>query len=370
MEDRPLTVVGLMSGTSLDGIDAAIIETDGERVIRLGPTHFVPYTPSQAAQFRALIDQALDHGRAAVETDAARAAERELTLAQTQAVKALLSEHGLTPSDIDLVGFHGQTIMHQPHHRWTWQLGDGALMAAELGVPVVNDFRGADVAAGGEGAPFAPLYHAVRLRDAGLADQAVAVLNLGGVGNVTYGAGDTVIAFDTGPANALMNDWMLRHTGAAYDADGKTAAGGTVDQTRLKQALDNPYFVRPYPKSLDRTDFDCAFVDGLSLEDGAATLTAFTVGSVVRAVELLPSIPDRWFVCGGGRKNPFMMSQLSSNLKKPVEPVEALGWRGDYLEAEAFGLLAVRSVRGLPLSLPTTTGVPEPLSGGVLHRAA
>ena len=294
--------------------------------------------------------------------------ERELTLAHAMAVKTLMTREDLGPADVDLVGFHGQTIMHRPHERWTWQIGDGLLLAKELGVSVVNDFRSADVEAGGEGAPFAPLYHAALLKSHDRTRNAkrIAVLNIGGVANVTYVGKDEIVAFDTGPGNGLMNDWVLRHTGAQYDDGGRLAASGRVHDELVREALRNPYFTRAIPKSLDRTDFTTEFVEGLPLEDGAATLAAFTAASVAHSVDSLPGIPEHWYVCGGGRKNPYLMSRLSEELKVLVNPVEVLHWRGDFLEAEAFALLAVRSARGLPLSLPSTTGVPMSMTGGRL----
>jgi anhydro-N-acetylmuramic acid kinase len=264
------------------------------------------------------------------------------------------------------VGFHGQTILHRPEKRVTYQLGNGSLMAERLGIDVVNRFRDADLTAGGQGAPLAPLYHRALAQDL---ERPLAVLNLGGVGNVTYLEGDTVIAFDTGPANAMIDDWMLKHTGKSYDADGALAATGKVDTAALAKLMDNPYFALKPPKSLDRNDFPATPVQGLTPADGAATLVAFTVETVRRSLDHLPGRPKRWLVTGGGRLNPTIMAALAEALKAPVAPVEAVGWQGDALEAQCFAFLAVRSLRGLPLSVPTTTGAPKPMTGGVLHRA-
>lgn len=360
-----------MSGTSLDGIDAAIIETDGETIGALGPTYYQPYGRQMHDDLRALLDRASREGRAVQTTTEAREIEKAYTHAQADAIKALLSRENLKASDIDLIGFHGQTILHRPQDRWTWQMGDGALLADLVGIPVVNDFRGADVAAGGEGAPFAPLYHRALLESAnyGTGTRPVAVLNIGGVGNVTWFGGDgAILAFDTGPGNALMDDWIRRHTGQSFDKDGAIAATGVVHEDRVRQALENPYFDRRAPKSLDRLDFTGSFVEGLSLEDGLATLAHFTCASIAASRTHMKQPPKAWYVCGGGRKNSFLLNELRNLLKVQVEPVEALGWRGDSLEAEAFGVLAVRSLKGLPLSLPETTGVPQPMSGGQLHR--
>jgi anhydro-N-acetylmuramic acid kinase len=266
------------------------------------------------------------------------------------------------------VGLHGQTILHRPERRFTRQLGSGARVAARLGVDTVDRFRHADVAAGGQGAPFAPLFHRAL---AATLPRPLMVLNLGGVGNVTFIDDDATIAFDTGPASALLDDWVARHVGAAYDADGAVAASGRADAAILAELMRHPYFALPAPKSLDRNDFHARarVVEGMGVADGAATLAAFTVESVAASLAHVPRAPARWIVCGGGRRNGFFMRELARRLGVPVDPAEAVGWDGDFIEAQCFGYLAVRSLRGLPLSLPTTTGVPRPMPGGDLHRA-
>jgi len=356
MSGRLTRAIGLMSGTSLDGIDAAFIETDGEATVIPGPAFTRPYDPALRRRLQAVLG-----GKGDV-----AGVERQLTLAHVDAVRALVAEHGI--AGVDVVGFHGHTILHRPDQRRTWQIGDGALLARLTGLAVVADFRSADVAAGGEGAPFAPLFHAAL---ASALAKPLAVLNLGGVGNVTWiGAtpGD-ILAFDTGPANALIDDWALAHTGVPVDRDGALALTGRVDQAHLARFLAHPFFRRPPPKSLDRDDFAGFVPTGLSAADGAATLTAMTAAAVARAVEHFPAPPRRWLVTGGGRHNPALMAELARRLGVPVEPVERAGWNGDALEAQAFGYLAVRSLAGLPLSLPGTTGVPAPMRGGVLHPA-
>jgi anhydro-N-acetylmuramic acid kinase len=246
-------------------------------------------------------------------------------------------------------------------------------LANEFGVPVVGDFRLADVAAGGQGAPFAPLYHKALVKSLPFGmlphEGPVAVVNMGGVGNVTYVDGETVIAFDTGPANGPMDDWVAAWTGRGYDKDGLIAASGKVDEARVRKALADPYFTQPPPKSLDRLDFTQEMVEGLNLQDGAATLTAFSAICVAQARKHFPAEPVAWIVCGGGRHNPTLMQMISAAVPAIVYSAEDMGWRGDHLEAEAFAFLAARSVRGLPLSLPTTTGVPEPMTGGALYEA-
>ena len=270
-------------------------------------------------------------------------------------VRRLIAEHDLA---VDVIGFHGHTILHRPEERRTWQIGDGALLARLTGIDVVCDFRTADIAAGGQGAPLVPLFHA------GLAaalEKPLAILNIGGVANVTWLGGDgAVLAFDTGPGNALIDDWALRHTGQPIDRDGALARHGHIDAARLAEFLAHPFFDRKPPKSLDRDDF-ARFADpDLSAADGAATLTAMTASAVARGAEHFPAAVRRWLVAGGGRHNPILMAALRQRLGVPVEPVEAVGWDGDALEAQAFAYLAVRSLDGAPLSLPSTTGVERP----------
>ena len=361
-----LKVIGLMSGTSLDGVDAAILETDGEVIAVPGPALALPYQASTRAMLHAALQVAArTPPEAAVPPEIVRA-EKLLTDAHSDAVSALLAKAGLKAPDIAYIGFHGQTVLHRPADRRTWQIGDGAALARATGIAVVNEFRLADVAAGGQGAPFVPLYHAVLTQDM---ERPVAVVNIGGVANITYvGGRGELIAFDTGPGNAALDDWALKHTGEPVDRDGKLARAGTLNEGVLSFMLNHPVFLQPPPKSLDRFDFPMAAVDGLSAADGAATLTAFTAAAIARANEHLPQPPKAWIICGGGRRNPVLMAELRARLKGPVMTAEDAGWRGDFLEAEAFAYLAVRSVRGLPLSLPSTTGVPYPMPGGRLHR--
>ena len=357
-----LTTIGLMSGTSLDGIDAALIRTDGRDRVETGAFLTRPYPDDLRARLRAC----LGGERPAGEIEAV---EREVTDAHAEAVRALLAQAGLAAAAVDAIGFHGHTILHAPEQGRTWQIGDGAHLAALTGITVVDDFRSADVAVGGQGAPLVPLYH--RALAAGLA-KPLALLNIGGVANVTWlgAAEDAVLAFDTGPGNALIDDWVWRRTGRRYDENGALAAAGRVDAAALAALLDHPYFRRSAPKSLDRDAFDPAPVAGLSLEDGAATLAVFTAASVAAALSLLPAPPLRWLVTGGGRLNATLMAMLAERLGVPVESVDGQGWSGDALEAQAFGYLAVRSLRNLPLSLPTTTGAPHPVCGGRVHGRA
>jgi anhydro-N-acetylmuramic acid kinase len=290
--------------------------------------------------------------------------ERDVTDAHVAAVEAFLDRFSLAREKVALIGLHGQTILHRPREGLTRQLCDGARAAAALGVDVVSDFRSADIKAGGEGAPFAPVYH--RAMAAGL-ERPLMILNWGGVGNVTYlGVEGELIAFDTGPANALIDDFLASRRGLAFDENGALGQSGRVDPAALAILMGDPYFSRPAPKSLDRNHFSAlaACVEGLSDADGAATLSAFTVEATAGALRHVPQAPARWLVGGGGRRNPNLMRRLRERLRVSVEPVEAIGFDGDSIEAQCFAYLALRSQRGLPLSFPTTTGVPRPMTGG------
>jgi len=363
-----LKVIGLMSGTSLDGVDAALVDTDGEGVAIPGPALTLPYDAKTRAMLRTAITDAQGVAAGAPVPHAIREAERQVTEAHAEAVLALLKKSGLHARDVALIGFHGQTILHKPEQRWTWQIGDGALLARMTGIPVVNDFRSADVKAGGQGAPLVPLYHAALIREAKGLMLPIAMINIGGVANVTYVGPDTILAFDTGPGNAPIDDWAHRHTGKPVDEDGKLARSGKVDDRALSEMLDHAFFTRMPPKSLDRMDFTMDAVAHLSPEDGAATLTAFTAASIARAREHFPEPATTWVVMGGGRLNPTLMNELRARVNAPVLSAEDAGWRGDFVEAEAFAYLAARSRRSLPLSLPTTTGVAEPITGGKFHK--
>lgn len=350
--------IGLMSGTSLDGIDVALIETDGVAVGARGPRATYAYDPALRDRLRACLG---GHGPVA-------AVEAEITDAHAAAIRDLMASHGIATDRIDMIGFHGHTILHRPDQRRTWQIGDGRRLSEALDRPVAWDFRSADVAAGGQGAPFVPLYHQALAADLG---RPLAVVNIGGVANVTWiGDGpEALAAFDTGPGNAPLDDWLRRHDAGSFDRDGAVSGAGRADRALVARLLDNPFFGRRPPKSLDRDDFRFDAVAGLSLADGAATLAAFTAASIARAADHFPAPARRWLVTGGGRHNPSLMRELATNLGVEVAPVEAVGWDGDALEAEAFAFLAQRVRRGLPLSLPATTGVPAPMAGGQLHAA-
>ncbi len=358
------TVIGLMSGTSMDGVDAAVLATDGDTIGEAGPTLFRPYAEAERAVLREALADARGLADRNARPGALARAERIVTDAHAEAVEQLRDRHG---GPIDLVGFHGQTVFHAPERRLTVQIGDGRRLAERLGVPVVFDFRGADVSAGGQGAPFVPLYHQALVQRAGLAGDVV-VANIGGVANITRIAADGRISSgDTGPGNALIDDLMLATTGEAMDRDGARAARGTVDRARVAAALEAPWFDLPMPKSLDRNDFGRDFAEGLALDDAVATLAAFTAGSLAKGIAVAGGA-DTVIVAGGGARNPVILRLLGEASGAKVLRAADLGWDGDFIEAQAFAYLAARSFAGLPLSLPETTGVPHPMPGGVLAR--
>ena len=354
----------------MDGIDAAIIETDGETIERLGPAHASTFNPAQ----RDLLMQAINVARQMTDRNARPAAlaeaEHFITAAHGDVAAQLMSEEGLTPRDIDVIGFHGQTVFHQPEEALTIQIGDGAQLAAMTGIDVVCDFRAADMAAGGQGAPLVPVFHRALQHYSGFDGGAGVFVNIGGISNVTWiSPGTDMIAFDTGPGNVLLDAWCQRHLKQPYDLDGVLSCLGNVNNVVLDILLDHPYFSKAPPKSLDKTSFDLNALAPLSVVDGAATLAAFTAQTIAQSQAHMPQIPQQWIICGGGRLNAGIMRELQMRIDAPVVSAEEAGFEGDTVEAQAFGYLAVRSLHGLPLTFPGTTGVSAPTCGGIIHRA-
>lgn len=372
---KALRAIGLMSGTSMDGIDVAALETDGETVSRTGPSLFVPYE----AAFRRRIESALETAKSIIRREDRPGdlgeLERELTLRHARAVRGFLDAAGGEWKSPDIISFHGQTVLHRPHLGVTVQLGDGALLAEETGLDVVHDMRANDMTHGGQGAPLVPAYHAALARslpDNHADDFPVVFVNIGGISNITYvpREGDPV-AFDTGPGNTLIDQWVAREGGVPFDAGGAIASEGGVVRFVVERYLDNPFFGKDGPKSLDRNDFTLEPAEGLDLADGARTLAAVSAEAILRATEHLPQAPKLWIVCGGGRKNPHIVADLRSGAERHEAKVivaEEAGLNGDATEAEAWAFLAVRSARGLPLTFPTTTGCSQPVTGGILTK--
>jgi anhydro-N-acetylmuramic acid kinase len=360
------TAIGLMSGTSLDGIDVALVTTDGERHVERGPARTYPYSSEQRQALASALREAVHLKTREERPGRLAAVERDLTEWHVMAIDRFRDEFSLRLSDVDLIGFHGQTVLHRPERRLTVQLGDGQLLADRTGSPVMFDMRASDVAAGGQGAPLVPVYH--RALAASIPERPVCFVNIGGVANVTWiGAEGELLAFDTGPGNALIDDWTFRHTGRTSDLDGRLALRGKTDEGVVAQFLGDSYFEEPPPKSLDRNAFAGIDLTGLTVEDGAATLVAVTARTITQATEWFPEQPKQWIICGGGRKNPAIMAGLR-NAISAIQTAEEAGFDGDAMEAEAWAYLAVRCLLKLPISFPGTTRAPSPLTAGKLAK--
>jgi anhydro-N-acetylmuramic acid kinase len=369
-----ICAIGLMSGTSMDGIDLAVLVTDGENVVERGPSHFVPYE----AAFRRRIEASLEEAKAIVQRDQRpgdlAALEREITMRHAQAVSAFRAKLAGTWAAPELIGFHGQTVLHRPEQALTVQLGDGALLARETGMAVVHDMRANDMRHGGQGAPLVPAYHAALARslpEAWADSFPVAFVNIGGISNVTWvPKSGAPVAFDSGPGNALIDQWVSREGGLPFDENGMIASEGGVIRAVVEQYLDSPFFAQAAPKSLDRNDFTLAFITGAELADGARTLAAVSAEAILLSAGQMPEPPKLWIVCGGGRKNPHIVADLRTGAEAAGAAVilaEDAALDGDAMEAEAWAYLAVRARHGLPLTFPTTTGCNKPITGGVLN---
>lgn len=356
-------MIGTMSGTSMDGIDVALLETDGEQTLTPGAGYFQPYSKEERGMIQAAI--AACKGAQGRESSAVRDAEEMITAAHLRAIKSLIENENLKAEDIALVGFHGQTLLHAPHQGTTIQIGDGQKLADHLGIAVAYDFRSEDVAKGGEGAPLVPVFHQAILKNAGV-EMPAAIVNIGGVSNVTIVTDDALVAFDCGPGNALIDDWMKSRTSKTFDQWGRVAGEGRVNEIIVGQWLENPYFSRKPPKSLDRNAFDVMAIDRASLADGAASLTAFSARAIARSIA--PYGIKTLYVSGGGAHNRTMMRMLGAASSLEPRMMDALDFDGDFLEAQAFAYLSARVEAGLPLTFPGTTGVSEPTGGGKIAR--
>lgn len=365
-----ICALGMMSGTSMDGIDVAVVWTDGRDQVRRGPGGFFPYE----AAFRRRIEAALETAKAIKHRDERPgnllALEAEITERHARAVREFLSAHpALEPA---LIGFHGQTVLHRPERALTVQLGDGALLARKTGIAVVSDMRAKDMEHGGQGAPLAPAYHAALAHSLpeGLRRYPVCFVNIGGISNITFvpEAGDPV-AFDSGPGNALIDQWVAREGDVPFDSDGMIASEGGIVEEVVARYLDKPFFAKAGPKSLDRGDFTLAEAGGMELSDGARTLANLSAVAILQAAEHLPQVPRLWILCGGGRRNPHIVADMKASAgEDAVILAEDAGFDGDAMEAEAWAYLAARAKAGLPLSWPTTTGCRLPVTGGRMDR--
>lgn len=359
-----------MSGTSLDGVDAAIIKTDGHKVTRYGKPCHIPYTAVQREQLQEAFQHAKRENNPNVRSNSILIAEGAINDIHFDVVKEILRINHLNENDIDVIGFHGQTLLHNPDEGWSWQIGDGRELADRLGIKVINDFRRFDLENGGQGAPLVPIFHRALLPN-DEQEFPVALLNIGGVANLTWFDGrdhNDMVAFDTGPGNALLDDWVRNHSDLPYDKDGIISSKGNVQEILVNDLMNHDYFKEMPPKSLDRDAFDVSSLSILSMEDGAATLIAFTVNAIKMAEIMCPDFVKKWYVCGGGAHNPTIMKMLSEELYGEVETISSLGFDGDYVEAEAFAFLAVRKLYDLPITFPGTTGIMEPSTGGEIHN--
>ncbi len=352
----------------MDGVDVALIETDGDRVSDFGPTFGFPYDANERALLREAMTSARGMTKRGDRDGVLGIAESMITAKHQTAVERFAEIHKIALPEIDVIGFHGQTVVHRPDKGFTVQLGDGVALSNALQVPVVYDFRHEDMMQSGQGAPLVPIFHRALALQAGLPLPA-AFVNIGGISNVTYipdGPADSLVAFDAGPGNCLLDDWAMRYTGQPLDRDGKLALSGQVDRAALSQLISHPFFSSLPPKSLDRGSFSIDSIAGLSPGDGAATLTAFTVAGLGMAGRLFPEAPKVWIVSGGGARNPHMVEGLRRVLNAPLMTAEEAGFNTDFMEAQAFAYLATRHLMGLPCSFPGTTGASKPVIGGVL----
>ena len=354
--------IGLMSGTSLDGVDAALIKVEGGKTDSFGRAVFLPYHDDDKIIFKSALKEAALLKKICQNNPIINDAETRITALHIEAILILLAKNNLQAGDIKVVGFHGQTILHMPDKALTWQIGLGGLLAKTIKIPVVNDFRTFDVLNGGQGAPLVPIYHLALMNSLKNPIYPAAVLNLGGVGNVTYISGaepEEMIAFDTGAGNALLDDYVSLNGRGDMDVDGAFSASGRVNEKLLTRWLSHPFFTLKAPKSLDRNSFNLTGLDEMLFEDSAATIAAFTCHSVKIAEGLFPEIPAVWYVTGGGRHNKFMMSLLQNLLEGRVKKIEEINGCGDRLEAEAFAYLALLILEERPISFPKTTGIDQ-----------
>jgi anhydro-N-acetylmuramic acid kinase len=365
-KNKSLTVIGMMTGTSFDGIDAAIIRTNGEKIDELGLTKAINYSEEFRKKIRLLLGKKVD-------LELFLDVNNKLAVRHAELVNQLLKKANLKNNEIDLIGFHGQTIYHNSGAGHTLQIGNAALLSELTGISVVSDFRTKDIATGGQGAPLVPLFHKAICESLG---KPIAILNIGGVSNITYlGSNNEIIAFDTGPGGALLDDWMYHNVGKSFDDEGNFAKQGLPYKELLKHFMENKYFEKKPPKSMDRNAFKNVVekLHNLNAKDAAATLTYFIAESIYSASKFLPQPPTKWLVCGGGRKNKFLLSILKKEyglniLLMDTVLLDGHVADGDFMEAQAFGFLATRSYYHLPITLSTTTGSTRAVSGGAFYR--
>lgn len=354
----------------MDGVDCAILRSDGHETKTAGKPVHISYNSNLQSDISRAMEEASYLGSPTNDNAHITQVEKTLTTIHGEAVRDLLAINNRTAPEIDVIGFHGQTLIHRPDMGWSWQIGNGQELATLTKIPVINDFRRQDVKNGGQGAPLVPIYHQALLKMDKTQNYPIAIINIGGVSNITWVGSNTegnMLAFDTGPGNAFSDDWVRQHTGAPMDQDGEIAATGVIDLALIDEWMKNGYFYKTPPKSLDRNAFDIREVQSFSLENGTATLLEFTARSIEMALNHCPVKPKYIYICGGGRHNKTLMVRLKNN-DIPLAPVEKIGWNGDFLEAEAFAFLACRHLMNLPITYPGTTGVSQPFPGGKLYH--
>jgi len=375
------TAMGLMSGTSLDGVDVSIIESDGNKEFSSILDRYFEYDKELIQKILILREKITDSEQLNKYLYEIKDLEREITLFHAEAIKETL---GMTKSSVDLIGFHGQTIFHDPEKKITKQLGDGKLLSQLTKKNVVYNFRQNDLENGGQGAPLTPIFHNVlanKINKKFNLGFPLNFLNIGGISNITSAVDwknlenklNGINAYDIGPGNCLIDEWIRKNSKKKYDKDGLIAKSGTIDELVLNQALENFEENSNYKKSLDVKDFDIFFAKGLSLENGAATITNFTARLISNGMkyshEMVKPTMNNWLVCGGGRKNKYLLESIKNTFEKAnIQPIDEYEIDGDFVESQAFGYLAIRSFLKLPISFPSTTGCKEPSNGGVLVK--
>lgn len=368
--DGMKTAIGLMSGTSMDGIDIALLRTDGEGRVERGAFLGIPYEDVFRRQLKQALHDARQVGLRSDRPGCLREVEEQLTERHADAVMKFLEKNRLSAADIDVIGFHGQTVLHRPEQALTIQLGNGQRLADLTGIPVVFDMRANDMVHGGQGAPLVPAYHAALAEGLALPERPVCFVNIGGISNITFiDSGGRITAFDSGPGNTLIDQWVEANAGIPYDQGGLIASEGRIDRGLAEKYLAHPFFTEKQRRSLDRNDFLPPASHEAELADGARTLAHVAAASVIRSAGHLPEPPALYVVCGGGRLNRVVMADLAALAETGgarVVTAEDAGLDGDAMEAEAWAYLAVRSLKGLPLTFPGTTGVREPVTGGIL----
>jgi len=372
------SAMGLMSGTSLDGVDVSIIESDGNRDYSPILDRYFEYESGLIQKILKIRDKITNIKELERHFDETKDLEREVTLFHARVVNEVLETSKI---NIDLIGFHGQTIFHDPKNKISKQLGDGNLLSQLTKKKVVYNFRHNDLESGGQGAPLVPIFHnllANKINKNFNLRFPINILNIGGIANVTstvdwknLWSTEKIYAYDIGPGNCLIDEWIRRNSKAKYDKDGLVATSGTTNKLVLSQALENFASNPDYEKSLDVKDFDIFFAKGLSLENGAATITEFTAKLIADGMsyinEINGSLISMWLVGGGGRKNKFLLKNIRNNYKKiKIELVDDYGVDGDFIESQAFAYLAIRSIENLPISFPSTTRCKEAITGGVI----